>query len=359
MTEFGLPFDGVGVGDATNAPYSSAEWAHQWRLRHGVGTPFPNYGIFKGSGDGTYEALAVIATNPVSTNIEVQIGAALVNGRLYENTAAVTLAVGANASGNPRIDTVILRLDFVAQTIRLVLKQGTPAASPARPTLQQDATYWEVPLADVAVANGFSTISQSNISNRSRSVQSSVNGWQAFAYPQYYIPNNAYNASVRAIGLNQGIAVPFVLTGNMLIQSVTVRFIGASINYNLSWGLYVQDVNDGNTAENTLRRIAAGGNSGATGAGPVNIVLPASSLPEPVSPGAYWLVIKSSGAIGTFAFAGITPAAGFESALNLAKVNTTSVSIDQTLDLVTNWTSITDATAIRINGRILGQTSAF
>lgn len=359
MTEYGLPFDGVSLGDAVNAPYSAAEWAAQWALQHGVGSAFPNYGILKGTGSGSYEALDVTATNPVSTDIEIQIGAALVNGWLYRSTAVETKAIGANASGNPRIDTVIIRIDFVAQTIRLVVKQGTPAASPARPTLQQDATYWEIPLADIAVANGFSTISQANISNRNRSVQDAGYGWQAFAYPPHYIPNSAYNSAVRSAGLNQGIAIPIQLTGNMLLNSVTVRYIGASINYNLSWGLYVQDVNDGNTAENTLRRIATGGNSGTTGAGPVNITLPASPIPVPIPPGAYWLVIKSSGAIGAFSFGGISPPSGFDSALKFEMENAVSVSIDQTLNLVTNWTTVTSVTAVRLNGRVFGQTSAF
>src|SRR5690349_840753 len=137
MTEYGLPFDGVLTGDATKAPYSAAEWARQYKLRHGVGASFPNYGIVAGSGDGTYIPLQVNETNPVSSNVQVQIGAALVDGRFYESTAVVTLTINANASGNARIDTVVLRLDYTLQTIRLAVKQGTPAASPARPTLQQ------------------------------------------------------------------------------------------------------------------------------------------------------------------------------------------------------------------------------
>src|ERR1044071_3881223 len=136
MTESSHVWDGVLTGDATTAPYSAAEWAHREALLHGAGTVFPNYGVINETGDGTYSPLAVRAKSPASSNIEVEIGSALVNGRLYENTAALTFTIGANASGNPRIDTVVLRADFVAQTVRAAIKQGTPAGSPSRPTLQ-------------------------------------------------------------------------------------------------------------------------------------------------------------------------------------------------------------------------------
>src|SRR5262245_16342459 len=134
MTQSSQPWEGILVGDASIAPYSSTEWAHFWALIHGTGTQFPNYGVLRGTGDGTYEPLFVKQTSVSSAAVEVELGAALVHGRLYESTAAETLSIGANASGNARIDTVILRVDFTAQTIRLAVKQGTPAASPARPS---------------------------------------------------------------------------------------------------------------------------------------------------------------------------------------------------------------------------------
>lgn len=357
MTQYGLPFDGILTGDASVAPYSATEWARQWQLRHGVGSVFPNYGVFKGTGGTSYDPLSVQATNPVSANVEIQIGAALVNGRFYESTAAELLPVSANASGNPRIDTVILRIDYVAQTTRLVIKQGTPAASPVAPTLQQDATYWEMPLANIAVANGFSTLAQTTITDRRRSVQASPSGWQPYAYPLTYIVNGNYDAATTTFGLNQGVVVPVVIPANMLIESVTVRHIGANAGYILNWGLYYQDVNEGNTAENTLRLIARGsGTGGLVGTG--NVTLTATPAPQPVSPGAYWLVFHN-GSGNSFAMGSIT-LTGLESGLTAAKLTATGFSITQTLDLVTNWTSTLSRTlAVRINGRVFGQTTAF
>lgn len=162
MTERSYVWDGQLIGDATIAPYDTSEWARIWRNL--TGGARVNYGVLKGTGDGTNEPLTVRATSPASKNVDVLQGAALVHGRLYETDATVTLAIAPNASGNPRIDLVILRADFVLQTVRLAVKQGTPAASPTPPTLQQDTSFWEIPLAAVAAANGFSTITQANIS---------------------------------------------------------------------------------------------------------------------------------------------------------------------------------------------------
>jgi hypothetical protein len=78
-----------------------------------------------------------------------------------------TFVITANGSGNPRIDTVVLRKDWVLQTIRLVVLTGTPAGSPLPPTLTQTpGTRWEIPLADILVNSGFVTIVQANITPR-------------------------------------------------------------------------------------------------------------------------------------------------------------------------------------------------
>lgn len=225
MSEISTVWDGVLLGDAaTVAPYSASEWAARQKLLQGQGTIFPNYGVLTGTGDGTYPALSIQAKSPASTQIEVEIGAALVAGYLYQNTAAVSFTIGANASGNPRVDTVILRVDFVGQTVRSAVKQGTPAGSPVAPTMQQDATYWEIPLADIAVANGFATLAQSTITQRQRHVRSNAAGWQSVAYPVNYVWNYQNIAGVGSEVMTpaETLLIPFVLTGNMLLQQVDV-----------------------------------------------------------------------------------------------------------------------------------------
>jgi len=299
MTETSQVWDGILTGDASLAPYSASEWADRTKLLKGLGATHPNYGVIAGTGDGNYPPLSVQAKSPVSANVEVKIGSALVDGYLYNNDAALTLAVGANASGNPRIDTVILRVDYVAQTVRAVVKQGTPAGSPVPPTLQQDATYWEIPLANIAVANGFASLAQTTITNRQRSVLSTAAGWQSVAYPINHVIGADYGASNHNFASGTAaVAVPFTLSGNMLLQDVVYRndnSVGAKIS---DWGIYTQHTNDGQTSEHLLSLVAIGGGTTVT-AGIENVVSPALPAPQILIPGAYWLIFRltSSGSI--------------------------------------------------------------
>lgn len=167
MTEYSIPQQGTLLGDATRAPYDASEWAfdHDAAL-NGFGNR-ANFGVLYGFDNGTHFSLQVTQTTIASANVEMKIGAAIVRGVVYVNDATLTLAIGANASGNPRIDTIALRYDYLAQTIRGVVRQGTPAATPVPPTLIQNAgTTWEIPIADIQVPNGFSTITDVGIHGR-------------------------------------------------------------------------------------------------------------------------------------------------------------------------------------------------
>lgn len=159
------PWDGISTGSA--GPYSSANWADTWDGAFARSDGYPNAGAFQATGTPPNNGLHVQAQSPAAAAVDVLIGTALVNGRWYINTATVALTIAANASGNPRIDTVILRADYSLQTVVLAVLQGTPAASPTPPSLTQvDLTTWEIPLADVAVANGFVSIANTDITPR-------------------------------------------------------------------------------------------------------------------------------------------------------------------------------------------------
>lgn len=168
MGETSRFWTGTTIGDA--GPYSAAQERELWLYVAGFaggGASRNNNAVLLGSGDGVNAPLAVLPDSPASANVRLAIGSALVLGGYYVNdTIKTPIAIAANASGNARIDTLVLRVDYVAQTIRLNVKQGTPAASPVRPALTQSAgVLWEVPLADVAVANGFTTLAAAQITN--------------------------------------------------------------------------------------------------------------------------------------------------------------------------------------------------
>lgn len=154
-------WQGTTIGDA--GAYSSDQFSDYMRGILSSDTNYPNRGVLKE----VLNELKVIAKSPATTQIEVGTGKALVYGREYSNDGAIDFTISANASGNPRIDLVVLRADWIAQTIRLAVKEGTPAGSPAVPALTQSAgTLWEIPLAQIAVAAGFSSITTSNITDR-------------------------------------------------------------------------------------------------------------------------------------------------------------------------------------------------
>lgn len=120
--------------------------------------------IGNGYAAGVDEELVVIASSPAAMTVEAQPGIAWVQGAAYsivEGGGNVVLAVGPNTSGSTRHDRVVLRLDFTAETLGLVLKQGT--TSP--PALQRDTDAYELSLADIAVADGATSIASGDITD--------------------------------------------------------------------------------------------------------------------------------------------------------------------------------------------------
>jgi len=162
MAEISYPWQGTTIGDS--GPYSSAQWQTLQGRAVGEAGHRPGAGYLLGSGDAGLYGLRVLQSSPTAATVRVFPGAALVQGIFYRLDSAMNLAIAANASGNPRIDLVVLRADYVAQTVRLAVKTGTPAASPVRPNITQSAgVTWEIALADVAVASGFTVISAADV----------------------------------------------------------------------------------------------------------------------------------------------------------------------------------------------------
>lgn len=162
-------WNGISTGDAAlEAPYdANTEFANWVKQSIGLGGTRADSGVVLGNGSGQLDSLQVTQNSPAGMSVLLNIGTALVDGTTYENDAALTLSISSNASGNPRIDTVILRKSWAGQTVRAVVLAGTPAASPVPPTLTQSAgVTWEIPIADIAVANGAVSITTSNITPR-------------------------------------------------------------------------------------------------------------------------------------------------------------------------------------------------
>lgn len=110
------------------------------------------------------DVLLVSATSPETMAVSLGPGRAWIEGYSYENTAALTLSIGAADPSNARIDRVVVRLDeIVNRDIHAVIREGTPAAQPSAPALVRESGIYEISLAQVVVPPGAVTISQAYI----------------------------------------------------------------------------------------------------------------------------------------------------------------------------------------------------
>lgn len=132
-------------------------------------------------GNGAIAATDLQASQAATPNNTVLIGTGdlILDKKHAWVTASKAVTIAANNSGNPRVDTLVAYIDTTAAGIsnnagalKFADVQGTPAGSPTAPS---EATItaavggagvpWWV-IADVAVANGFSSITNANITDR-------------------------------------------------------------------------------------------------------------------------------------------------------------------------------------------------
>lgn len=116
----------------------------------------------------TTDPLNITQSTVPAMTVQVNVGAALLDGHWYHNNAAETLIIANNSTGATRYDSVVLQFVAATPSIRLVVKTGT--ASP--PTLTDTIAYsltsavtgvleWEI--ARITVANAASSIVNANI----------------------------------------------------------------------------------------------------------------------------------------------------------------------------------------------------
>ena len=120
------------------------------------------FASFIGNGvfGGKMAALQVISNG--AFGVSVQSGQGFINGYWYQNDSSVTFSLAAG-SAQPRIDTVVLRLNFISRTISLGMLTGTPSVSPAIPTLTRNDNTWELGLANINIPAGATSITPQDI----------------------------------------------------------------------------------------------------------------------------------------------------------------------------------------------------
>lgn len=147
MTQRSRLWDGSTVGDATEAPYNApTEFAAVLMSISGAGGVATHLsGIFRG------ELNELAATSGVNI-VNVNTGRAIVWGTWYENDVSVGVAIPTPA-GATRIDRIVARKDWLAQTVRLVRIAG--AEGGATPAMTQVVgTTWDMPVVTVSITTG-------------------------------------------------------------------------------------------------------------------------------------------------------------------------------------------------------------
>lgn len=131
----------------------------------------------------TFDNAGIVVSVGSGMDLAVSAGFAIVRGFAYENTTSLTLTADA-ATAQPRIDTVILRLDPGANSIVAAIKKGTAAASPSAPALTQVAgAVWEMPLADILIPASATALDPANLTDRRAFLGSRVGLWRTSARP--------------------------------------------------------------------------------------------------------------------------------------------------------------------------------
>lgn len=123
---------------------------------------------FKGLvSDGVYEnvgnALQVLASSGMT--VQVGTGRAIINSKWIDNDAALTLTINPAHATLKRYTAVVVQLDMVNRLIDIVTIDGTPASSPAYPTLTNNEYIMQLCLAYVYVGAGVVAITQANITD--------------------------------------------------------------------------------------------------------------------------------------------------------------------------------------------------
>lgn len=108
---------------------------------------------------------------PNSGTREIRVRAdrrAVVEGYGWETDASELVRnLAANVSGSTRVDLVVLRLDRATWDVTVEVVQGTPGSGAPAPTYGTGSSgVWELPLAEVAVASGATTLAGSTVTNR-------------------------------------------------------------------------------------------------------------------------------------------------------------------------------------------------
>lgn len=155
MAEFSGFFDAHYVDGKYDRAYLAEHFAKYF-------SSFIGNGVFGGnSGE-----LIVRQKETAGMSVRVLEGRAFINGYFYENDSELSMPIDIADGTLNRIDLVVLRFNNAERVIRLAVKRGASATNAVAPTLQRDADFYELALAEVYVRAGATSIIQANITDK-------------------------------------------------------------------------------------------------------------------------------------------------------------------------------------------------
>lgn len=147
MTRYYYPFD-----SGPGASVMTGQWSKMARLWKPDGVIFGYANEYQVYADSS------------GKQVKVKTGAVWIKGGYAYDTGENTIALASNASGNPRIDVIAAEIDWVNNIMGIVAITGTPGVTPSAPALTQtDGTKWQIKLAQVTVANGYTTVASGDV----------------------------------------------------------------------------------------------------------------------------------------------------------------------------------------------------
>ena len=97
--------------------------------------------------------------------IYISVGNAYINGYFYTNDDKIYRKLSNPNGVNPRIDRVVLRLNFKTRKISVDILEGTAASNPSAKGITRSQDVYELALADVYIASNAITVTEANITD--------------------------------------------------------------------------------------------------------------------------------------------------------------------------------------------------
>ncbi len=157
-----------------------------------------------------------------ATPVAIDTGAAIIYGFPYWNTASVNVAI-ATPAGNTRIDRIVLRAGWAAQTVRITLIGGAEGAGVPPAITQTDGVTWDLKICQVSITTGGVI---------------TLTDERDWVRPNIGVDENMLDASVAGDALTGGDGnVLDVIAGTSLeISSDTIRLAAAAAGNGLGGG---------------------------------------------------------------------------------------------------------------------------